>query len=276
VKDYIDDNALTTLLIEESNEKLKIEKLKEEYIKEQYKKQTGEEVGYVVKQINVNPLDKIIGDDIYSSSKKFKNFRKRIIKEDYPDLDYRNNLGSDIEDNIESLYEIEKGEPIEWTKKSVQESIYDSVDDRGILTPDKKFKDFRINFIEVNRNDMKEKFKCNVPSNELGKYYIDVVDNLLKRNNFNNYTYKDDFKSEAYYFFIRYWWKFRPEKVNKESNKGLVGGFSYFTTMAWTGFREVIKKEQVKANDINKRVNVLNKFVMAGNGLEAVIESDFI
>jgi hypothetical protein len=113
------------------------------------------------------------------------------------------------------------------------------------------------------------------PSELLGEWFVKVTHRMLTRGNFRNYSdnYKDEFKSDAYLFFARYWWKFDPRKVaqnlillpnttivvnkkqktktffwseTKESEKIeyvpdmkdaelLLGGFSYFTTLAWTG-----------------------------------------
>jgi len=59
--------------------------------------------------------------------------------------------------------------------------------------------------------------KIKGPSNILGEWFIKVTDRMLTRYNFRGYSdnYKDEFKSNAYLFFARYWWKFNPERVTQ-------------------------------------------------------------
>lgn len=110
------------------------------------------------------------------------------------------------------------------------------------------------------------------PSNQLGAWYIKVVDRLLTKHNFRGYSdnYKDEFKSSAYLFFARYWWKFDPSRVKGNIDKELLelaeiqeeteeiensvplkeelkGGFTFFTTLAWTGILAALKV--LKLND---------------------------
>jgi hypothetical protein len=149
------------------------------------------------------------------------------------------------------------------------------------------------------------------PSNQLGEWFIKVTHRMLTRGNFRNYSdnYKDEFKSDAYLFFARYWWKFDPRKVaqnlillpnttvvkNKKQkmttyywqetkdaekieyvpelkpSEQLLGGFSYFTTLAWTGtlgalsslkkadeFRQNIAENMMKDSRSNTTLDYFN------------------
>lgn len=131
------------------------------------------------------------------------------------------------------------------------------------------------------------------PSNQLGEWFVKVTDHMLTRGNFRGYSdnYKDEFKSNAYLFFARYWWKFDPTRVagNKikppkdaelksdgkyyisENNTEIEwkqlykpesewkGGFTFFTTLAWTGtlgalktLKEADNFKQKMAEDMTK------------------------
>jgi len=93
--------------------------------------------------------------------------------------------------------------------------------------------------------------KCNlkyIASNELGKYFLEIEENILKKSNWRNYSqaYKDELMSSANTFFARYWWKFDPirMRLNYTLEKGkkilkekieYKGAFLYFTSLAYSG-----------------------------------------
>lgn len=101
------------------------------------------------------------------------------------------------------------------------------------------------------------------PSNKLGEWFIKVTDHMLTRGNFRGYSdnYKDEFKSSAYLFFARYWWKFDASKVKQNTDKNgnfkdqqdLKGGFSFFTTLAWTGTLSALKTLK-EADEFRKNI----------------------
>lgn len=116
------------------------------------------------------------------------------------------------------------------------------------------------------------------PSNALGVWFVKVVDRMLTRGNFRGYSdnYKDEFKSNAYLFFARYWWKFDATRVIgnysvKDGVKTLKepetfkGGFSYFTTLAWTATMGALKT--LKENDISRQKIAEDKFKNSGDDI---------
>lgn len=130
-----------------------------------------------------------------------------------------------------------------------------------------------IHEINIRTQKVANNEKPDGPSNQLGAWFIKVVDRMLTRGNFRGYSdnYKDEFKSNAYLFFARYWWKFdakrvagnyikgpsEGERVLKESTT-YKGGFSYFTTLAWTASLGALKA--LKETDSSRQKMAEDKF----------------
>jgi hypothetical protein len=101
-------------------------------------------------------------------------------------------------------------------------------------------------------------------SNALGEWYIRVVDRLLTRGNFRGYSenYKMEFRSSAYLFFARYWYKFDSTRVQsnqRENSTEIKGGFSYFTTLAWTSILGTLKDMNLDYKNSSDMVDNVTK-----------------
>lgn len=79
---------------------------------------------------------------------------------------------------------------------------------------------------------------------ELGRYFMMIVDNLANKGNFVNYTYRSDFISDALVNLCEAAVKF-DEKISSNA-------FTYFTTVSWYAFVRRIKKERVYRATIYK------------------------
>lgn len=130
-------------------------------------------------------------------------------------------------------------------------------------------------FVEDPKNEGK---KPAGPSNVLGEWFVKVTHRMLTRGNFRGYSdnYKDEFKSNAYLFFARYWWKFDATRVignytTKDGVKTLKpeeefkGGFSYFTTLAWTATMGALKV--LKEADNSRHTLADSKFRNSGDDI---------
>ncbi len=72
--------------------------------------------------------------------------------------------------------------------------------------------------------------------NYIGECFLKIANNLAKRPNFYNYTYKDEMISDAIENCLMYFENFDP---NKSSNP-----FAYFTQICWYAFIRRIDKEK--------------------------------
>lgn len=166
---------------------------------------------------------------------------------------------------IDSLESITKDpELVNYIKSEIKEKA-NYIDDLELT---------RILIHEINIRNQKvaNNEKPDGPSNQLGAWFIKVVDRMLTRGNFRGYSdnYKDEFKSNAYLFFARYWWKFDAKRVagnyikNTSGEKVLKesitykGGFSYFTTLAWTASLGALKS--LKESDASRQKMAEDKF----------------
>lgn len=101
------------------------------------------------------------------------------------------------------------------------------------------------------------------PGEELGEFFILIVDRMLTKSNWSGYSdnYMDEFKSSAYWFFSRYWMKFNILKVKGQENKPehlKTGGFSYFSTLTYSGILaalKILKKEDNAKKEISHDMN---------------------
>lgn len=166
---------------------------------------------------------------------------------------------------IDSLESITKDpELVNYIKSEIKEKA-NYIDDLELTR-------ILIHEINIRNQKISNNEKPDGPSNQLGAWFIKVVDRMLTRGNFRGYSdnYKDEFKSNAYLFFARYWWKFDAkrvagnyikntsgEKVLKESI-AYKGGFSYFTTLAWTASLGALKS--LKESDASRQKMAEDKF----------------
>lgn len=92
-------------------------------------------------------------------------------------------------------------------------------------------------------------------SNELAGHFLHILDRIMKRANFKGYSdeYKDEFRSKAQILFVKHWYKFKPESIQKNwYTKNKVkhfkeeaewkGAFTWFSLMSWTGCTDEIKR----------------------------------
>jgi len=78
-------------------------------------------------------------------------------------------------------------------------------------------------------------------SEELGEMFMKIAYNLINKNNFNNYTYKDEMIGLGIEYLCRFAKKFDKSKKN-------CNGFSYCTQICFNGFLQVIDKEGKKSS----------------------------
>jgi len=76
-------------------------------------------------------------------------------------------------------------------------------------------------------------------SEELGTMFLKIANNLINKNNFNQYTYRDEMIGLGIEYLCRFAKKFDKSKKN-------CNGFSYCTQICFNGFLQVIEKENKK------------------------------
>jgi len=76
-------------------------------------------------------------------------------------------------------------------------------------------------------------------SEELGAMFLKIANNLINKNNFNQYTYRDEMIGLGIEYLCRFAKKFDKSKKN-------CNGFSYCTQICFNGFLQVIEKENKK------------------------------
>jgi hypothetical protein len=97
--------------------------------------------------------------------------------------------------------------------------------------------------------------KQKTASNDLAVCSLRILERILSRRNFKNYTddYKDEFRSKAHFLFAKYWHRYEPEKVRKnfyvkdgikylKDKSEWQGAFSWFTLLSWTACTDEIKR----------------------------------
>lgn len=84
-------------------------------------------------------------------------------------------------------------------------------------------------------------------SEELGEMFLKIANNLINKNNFNNYTFRDEMIGLGIEYLCRFAKKFDKKKAN-------CNGFSYCTQICFHGFVQSITKE-------NKRISLKDKLI---------------
>nr|QMP82919.1 MAG: hypothetical protein [Caudoviricetes sp.] len=87
----------------------------------------------------------------------------------------------------------------------------------------------------VQESEAENKEKPQIP-NYIGECFLKISNNLAKRPNFYNYTYKDEMISDAIENCLMYFENFDPEKSSNP--------FAYFTQICWYAFIRRIDKEK--------------------------------
>jgi hypothetical protein len=77
-------------------------------------------------------------------------------------------------------------------------------------------------------------------SDDLGEMFLKIAYNLANKNNFNNYTYKEEMIGLGVEYLCRFAKKF--DKDNPKAN-----GFSYCTQICYNGFIQAITKEKKRS-----------------------------
>ena len=103
----------------------------------------------------------------------------------------------------------------------------------GIQTQKRKIRD------EI--RELSAKTYVDRDTNLFGEMIIQVMDKLLTRPNFVNYNYKNEMKSLATEYILKYTWKFDPFKQSK-INGQYVSAFTYITTIAFNAFVATINR----------------------------------
>ena len=88
---------------------------------------------------------------------------------------------------------------------------------------------------KVKESEDENKEKPQIP-NYIGECFLKISNNLAKRPNFYNYTYKDEMISDAIENCLMYFENFDPEKSSNP--------FAYFTQICWYAFIRRIDKEK--------------------------------
>jgi hypothetical protein len=85
-----------------------------------------------------------------------------------------------------------------------------------------------------------EKLAKGFISDDLGEMFLKIAYNLANKNNFNNYTYKEEMIGLGVEYLCRFAKKF--DKDNPKAN-----GFSYCTQICYNGFIQAITKEKKRS-----------------------------
>ena len=75
-----------------------------------------------------------------------------------------------------------------------------------------------------------------------GDMIIKIIDNILTRQNFSGYSYKDEMKSLAIEHILKYTWKFNSYRKSKISGQ-YISAFTYISTIIFNAFVATINKQ---------------------------------
>jgi hypothetical protein len=99
---------------------------------------------------------------------------------------------------------------------------------------------------KLNKKEAKKLAKGYI-SEELGEMFLKIAYNLINKNNFNNYTFREEMIGLGVEYLCRFAKNF--DATNPKSN-----GFSYCTQICYNGFIQSITKE-------NKRTQLKDKII---------------
>jgi hypothetical protein len=85
-----------------------------------------------------------------------------------------------------------------------------------------------------------EKIAKGFISEDLGEMFLRIAQNLIHKNNFNNYTYKDDMVDLGVEYLCRFARTFNKKKANANA-------FSFCTQICYNAFRQTITKEKKRS-----------------------------
>ena len=81
---------------------------------------------------------------------------------------------------------------------------------------------------------------------------VDIMcDHIMSKPNFSGYSWKDDFKSEAFFRVFKYCTSFDHKKVSKISGTR-VNAFAYISQIIFNSILKVINKNNKEAQDLEK------------------------
>lgn len=92
------------------------------------------------------------------------------------------------------------------------------------------------------KKELEKSFAQNKMTEELGKMFMTLVDNVGKKSNYSQYSYLDEMKGLAIVTLCRGWNKFNMQYANP---------FAYFTTFVTNAFNHVLKLEKKEQNGRN-------------------------
>jgi hypothetical protein len=124
---------------------------------------------------------------------------------------------------------------------------------------DKELTDLLLKEIEERKQGLRKG-----PSNELAEKFLLILDKILTSYKYKNYTdlWKDEFKSFAIYLFAAHWYKFKPERAQKnyytrngekilKDEKDFEGAVGYFTLLVTTAIHDTIRKLKAEREKIH-------------------------
>ena len=127
-----------------------------------------------------------------------------------------------------------------------------------------------IDDLELTKQLIKEKEefqqgKIKKPSENLAKKFLLVLNKVLTSSKYSGYTldWKNDFKSKAHELFVKHWYKFNPERIQKnfyqKDNKKILkkeedykGAHGWFTLLITTAIHDEIKRHKKYNNFVNE------------------------
>lgn len=148
----------------------------------------------------------------------------------------------DTEDNEEDLDE----EIIYKKEKKIKENYY---------VNNKEFYNELVEYLNICKECEDTNKKLPVIPDNLAYKIIKIANKLSYRPNFINYTFKNEMKSDAIYYCIKYLRKFNPEKSNNP--------FAYFTQICYNAFVRRIKLEDKNTaikTKLSEHSDVLNQY----------------
>lgn len=117
------------------------------------------------------------------------------------------------------------------------------------------FDDLKMTKLLMKEIEERKQGKRKGPSDELGKAFLQVLEHTLTSRKYRNYTddWKDEFRGLAIEKFLKHWYKFNPERIQKnyyqrEGKKYLKdksewkGAHTFFTQMVISSIHDIINK----------------------------------
>jgi hypothetical protein len=134
------------------------------------------------------------------------------------------------------------------------------------------FDDIKITKLLIKEAKEKLEGKRKQPSDEITQSFIDILEHSLSSRKYSGYSpeWKDEFRGLAYEKFVKHWFKFKPDRAQKNyfqrNNEKILkekeewgGAHGYFTTIVISSIHDIIRKFKKEKENRENLVVSYNK-----------------